>query len=122
MTIRDCLRALCRGLRRRCPRCGEASIFERWYTLREHCPDCGFAIHRVDSDTWAFMYVSTAGLTGVFVLAMLLVAPTHLFTARIITVLMALPVIVGSLPIRKGLAVALEYVLDTNRDEYDEGC
>jgi uncharacterized protein (DUF983 family) len=34
-----------RGLRRRCPRCGEPA-FDGWFRMREHCSRCGFRFER----------------------------------------------------------------------------
>ena len=57
-----------RALRLRCPRCGEGKIFRRLLTYSEYgsCPRCGL---RYDprGESLAFMYVSTAFLTGVMV-------------------------------------------------------
>jgi len=33
-------RALWRGFRKRCPRCGERRIFDGWFRLRSVCPRC----------------------------------------------------------------------------------
>ena len=58
------------------------------------------------------MYMSTAGLTGSIVVIMLLFRPEHIIIGRVGVFLTALSVIVGSLPIRKGIALALEYLVD----------
>jgi uncharacterized protein (DUF983 family) len=31
---------LWRGLRRKCPRCGEGKLFSRWFRMVEECPHC----------------------------------------------------------------------------------
>jgi uncharacterized protein (DUF983 family) len=43
-------RALWRGLRMRCPNCGQASLFGRFLKVVDHCPACGeeFSHHRAD--------------------------------------------------------------------------
>ena len=40
-----------RGLRRRCPLCGERGIFSSWFVLRDRCPTCNYPTNRVD-DQW----------------------------------------------------------------------
>lgn len=35
-----------RGLRRRCPRCGERHIFTGFFDLHERCPGCGMKFER----------------------------------------------------------------------------
>jgi len=37
---------LARGVIRHCPRCGGGHLFERWFTLRERCPTCGYRFER----------------------------------------------------------------------------
>src|SRR6185295_20311827 len=64
------LQALRRGLRHRCPRCGEGPLFAGWNRLYDECPVCGLAFERRSGDTWFFMYMSTAGLTGMLVVTM----------------------------------------------------
>ena len=35
-----------RALRRRCPQCGGASIFDGWWRMKDHCPACGHRFER----------------------------------------------------------------------------
>ncbi len=58
------------------------------------------------------MYISSAGLIGVFFVALFLIKPTDVLVGQVIALPLALLVIGGTLPIRKGLAVALEYLVD----------
>jgi uncharacterized protein (DUF983 family) len=46
-------RALGRGLRKRCPHCGEGRLFSGWSFL-ERCEVCGLVFARNPGDTWAF--------------------------------------------------------------------
>jgi|CXWL01.1.fsa_nt_gi uncharacterized protein (DUF983 family) len=102
--------ALLRGLRQRCPRCGVGRLFERWQTLRENCPECGLSFEPGQGDTWAFMYLSTAFLTGLILIGMLLVVPTRQWVGRFIVGAAAILAILGTLPRRKGLSVAVDYL------------
>ena len=43
-----------RGLRKRCPHCGEGSIFSGWAHQLERCAVCGLVYERNAGDTWAF--------------------------------------------------------------------
>jgi uncharacterized protein (DUF983 family) len=43
---RQIKRTLLRGLRLRCPVCGQSSIFQRPFKVRHHCPACGALFHR----------------------------------------------------------------------------
>ena len=44
-----------RGLRRRCPLCGEPGIFESWFRLRDRCPTCNYPTTRA-VDQWIGSY------------------------------------------------------------------
>jgi len=48
--------ALARGLRRRCPHCGEGRLFSGWHHL-ERCAVCGLVYERNPGDTWAFTII-----------------------------------------------------------------
>jgi uncharacterized protein (DUF983 family) len=100
--------ALSRGVRLRCPRCGEGQLFASWNHLLETCPVCGLDFERRLGDTWFFMYMSTAGLSGALVVAMFLIRPRVVWIGQIL-VCLAIAVIGFSLPYRKGIAVALDY-------------
>jgi len=45
--------ALGRGLRKRCPHCGQGRLLSGWSVL-ERCPACGLVFTREPGDTWAF--------------------------------------------------------------------
>lgn len=110
--------ALLRGLRKRCPRCGQGSMFNGWYTIRERCLPCSLPFEPRDGDTWAFMYLSTGFLTGLFIIAMLLIRPDSLMAGRTMIVIGAIVVIVGTLPYRKGLAVAVDYLTMPDQESH----
>src|SRR4051812_14472391 len=48
--------ALGRGLRRRCPHCGEGQLFSGWSQC-ERCLVCGLVFARNAGDTWAFIVI-----------------------------------------------------------------
>jgi uncharacterized protein (DUF983 family) len=48
--------ALRRGLRKRCPHCGEGPLFSGWSHL-ERCSVCGLIFARNPGDTWAFTII-----------------------------------------------------------------
>jgi uncharacterized protein (DUF983 family) len=61
--VPSAVRALARGLRRRCPRCGQGRLFRRWLSMAERCPRCGLALEREEG---AFLgsLVLNYGVTG----------------------------------------------------------
>ncbi len=108
-----------RGLRKQCPQCGSSGLFERWYTLAPACPHCQLDLRSSEGDTWAFMYFSTAALTGLFVVTMFLIRPANTASGRMVILLSALFVILGSLPRRKSLALGLDYLIAYRWDNYN---
>ena len=99
-----------RGLRMRCPRCGEGPVFRRWWTYTEytHCPRCNLH-YDPRGESLAFMYLSTAFLTGLMFIVLITVPPQHLGTYRIGLIAGALGLYGATMPVRKGLAIALNY-------------
>ena len=51
------LRALGRGLRRRCPHCGRGPLFSGFAHHLERCRVCGLVYERNPGDTWAFTII-----------------------------------------------------------------
>ena len=103
--------AVTRGLRGRCPRCGEGELFQGWNRLRETCPACGLPLEPRIGDTWFFMYMTTAGMTGMLVVIMFLIRPKVLWIGQAVVLVAALVLMGLSLPFRKGVAVALDYLV-----------
>src|SRR5438105_15456154 len=59
---RDLWSALKRGLRGRCPRCGEGKLFRAFLKVDDHCSACGqdFTAHRAD-DLPAYLVIVIVG-------------------------------------------------------------
>src|SRR5205814_3242843 len=51
------LTALRRGIRKRCPHCGEGALFSGWAHHLERCSVCGLVYERNPGDTWAFTII-----------------------------------------------------------------
>jgi uncharacterized protein (DUF983 family) len=104
------LQLISRGLRMKCPRCGEGPIFRRWWTYTEYraCPRCEYP-YDPRGESLAFMYLSTAFLTGVMFIVLITMPPRNLGAYRIGLVAGALALYGITMPVRKGLAIALNY-------------
>jgi uncharacterized protein (DUF983 family) len=61
--------ALARGLRKRCPHCGEGRLFSGWAHL-ERCSICGLAFERNPGDTWFFTIIGNR--VPIFVIVVLI--------------------------------------------------
>lgn len=59
---RDVKQAMWRGLRRRCPNCGEGHLFSGYLKVADTCPECGesFHHHRAD-DGPAYLTILVVG-------------------------------------------------------------
>jgi uncharacterized protein (DUF983 family) len=99
-----------RGFHMRCPRCGEGPIFNRVWTYSENkeCARCGLPFDP-KGESLVFMYLSTAFLTGLWFIVLLLLPPKNLALYRVFLVIGALSLYVVTMPVRKGLAIALNF-------------
>lgn len=104
--------ALARGWRGLCPACGRSRLFESRGRIADRCAECGVAWRSREPDTWFFMYASTAAITGLFLILMLLVTPARPLLWRGAIALAAVATFGLTHSRRKGLALALEYLLD----------
>jgi len=110
-------RTLLRGLRRRCPRCGEGELFRRWLEINDRCPHCGLVYQPDHGDIWLFLLI-TDRIPLLFGIAVVYfgfsmetwIAPVGFFFA------MALPLI-ATVRQRQGLAIALDYLVRVWTDE-----
>jgi uncharacterized protein (DUF983 family) len=98
------------GLCKKCPRCGKAPLFEKRFVLYKNCLNCGLEIRAREPNTWFFMYMTTAGITGFFLAVMWLSNPTNAPLARYIVIGAALPFFFATISLRKSLAIALDYL------------
>jgi uncharacterized protein (DUF983 family) len=101
--------ALRRGLRKRCPHCGQGRLFSGWHHL-ERCSVCGLVFARNPGDTWAFAIIGDRlPMAVIIVLIYFGVVRSHpRLGVTLMVVLMAL--LVGTAPNRWGAGIALHYL------------
>lgn len=101
--------ALGRGLRRRCPHCGEGRLFSGWSFL-ECCSVCGLVFARNPGDTWAFTIIGDRLPIGAMIVLIYFgVVRTHPVPG--LTLLVALGAIaIWTAPNRWGASIALHYL------------
>jgi uncharacterized protein (DUF983 family) len=103
-------RALRNGLHRMCPHCGRSPALQGWLTTRDRCASCGLVFERNPGDTWAF-WVAADRLPLLVAIAVVYFAPGTRSWTYAATFVAALGVlIVGTIPHRLGLVVALHYL------------
>lgn len=99
-----------RGIRGRCPRCGEGALFQRWIVTHERCSSCGLLLQRNYGDTWMFTNLMDR-LPILFGVAALFFGfrAYNLVTGIVFLAIMAVPM-VATIRHRQGLALALDYL------------
>lgn len=87
--------------------------------VRECCAVCGLPLRRREPDTWLFMYVSMALITGLYLIAMLWVfpAPTRPWLWRGFIAASALCLYLVTAPVRKALSLGLDYWVEVQWKE-----
>lgn len=66
---------LARGLRKRCPRCGQRRVFDGWFKLKERCPSCSLEFAKEEGAFLGAMVLNysvgfaawIAGLVGILI-------------------------------------------------------
>lgn len=99
-----------RGLRRRCPRCGQGAVFDGWIKLHKTCPACGLKYLHNEGDLWAYLVAVDRAL---FIFPLIVIIYFRLYNPYsiwfyIFTVTVVL-VFVGTLPQRNGMALGADY-------------
>jgi uncharacterized protein (DUF983 family) len=102
-------RALKRGLRKRCPHCGEGRLFSGWSHL-DRCSTCGLVFERNPGDTWAFTIVGDR-LPIAAIIAVIYFGVIRSRRALGLTMLAIFGVLlVWTAPNRWGVGIALHYL------------
>lgn len=102
------------GAPRRRPR-----LFAWHHPVRECCAACDLPLRRREPDTWLFMYISMALITGLYLIAMLWVfpAPTRPWLWRGLIAASALCLYLVTAPVRKALSLGLDYWVEVQWKE-----
>jgi uncharacterized protein (DUF983 family) len=100
-----------RGLRGRCPRCGEGHLFQGFLTLRPACERCGLDYSFADAGDGPAVFVILIG-GGIVVFAALIIEalfqPPYWLHA-LLWLPLILVVTLAPLRLLKGLLIALQY-------------
>jgi len=117
------IEAVRRGLRRRCPHCGEGALFVKYIKVRAHCPVCGEdnARHSVDD---AASY-TTVLLVGHVLVAPLLAVESFWDMSLALVLALLVPLVAGctlmALPFIKGGIIGAMSSMAQARRAADEG-
>jgi uncharacterized protein (DUF983 family) len=101
--------ALRRGLRKRCPHCGEGRLFSGW-SFFDRCSVCGLVFARNPGDTWAFTIIGDrVPISVMIVLIYFGVIRSH----PVLGLMMLVAVValaIWTTPNRWGAGIALHYL------------
>jgi uncharacterized protein (DUF983 family) len=111
------LQAIGRGLRRRCPRCGEGPIFEGFINMRKQCTSCGFVFEERSGDTWGFWVLLDRVFLVIPVVLILLGFATSSLRLRLLLIGLLLIPLIATMPHRQGVAIALDYLFRRRQRE-----
>ena len=101
--------ALGRGLRKRCPHCGQGRLFSGWSFL-ERCSTCGLVFARNPGDTWAFTIIGDrVPLAAMIVLIYFGVVRSRPVLGMAMLVALA-ALAIWTTPNRWGAGIALHYL------------
>lgn len=104
------LRALRRGLTRRCPHCGEGQLFEGWSHHLERCSVCGLVYERNPGDTWMFTIIGDRiPVAAIIALIYFGVGRSHPVLG-VLTFIALGALMVWTSPNRWGAGIALHYL------------
>ena len=106
------LTGVLRGLRCRCPQCGQGRLYRSFFKEHEACSVCGTKFDWYSGEVLGFLYISTAAVTGFFVIAMLVWNPANVWVGRAVIVSAALVAYVVTTPARKGAALGVKMAID----------
>lgn len=103
---------LWRGMRQRCPQCGQGPIFRGWIKMHDRCSACGLQYLPDQGDLLAFQMVINKGLF-IFPLIVLMYFRLYVPDVRWFYLLAGVLLILflGTLPHRSGMALAMDYLI-----------
>ena len=102
---------IARGLRGRCPRCGEGKLFQGFLQLRPRCESCGLDFNFADAGDGPAVFVILIGgaiVVGAALITEVVYQPPYWLHAMLWLPLILLVTLAPLRPV-KGLMIALQY-------------
>ena len=101
--------ALWRGLRNRCPHCGQGRLYSGWSDL-QRCSVCGLVFARNPGDTWAFTIIGDRVPIAVLMVVIYFgVMRAHPALGGML-MLASVALLIWTAPNRWGVGIALHYL------------
>jgi uncharacterized protein (DUF983 family) len=114
---------LLRGLRKRCPRCGERRVFRSWLHLIERCPHCALTFEREQGGFLGAMTLNFLAAVVVWVLMLVVVLFVTVPDVPVAPLLIASTVVLVVVPLwfyprSKTLWAAIEFLVARSDPNY----
>jgi uncharacterized protein (DUF983 family) len=112
---------LARGIRGKCPRCGEGALFERWVVAHERCSSCRLLYQRNFGDIWMFTNIMDRLPIFFGIVALFFGFRVFSFWSGVLFITALTIPMVATIRHRQGLALALDYLVRLySKDPSDE--
>ena len=102
-------RILWRGVRRKCPRCGEGAQFRKWFTLFDRCSSCDLEFEPRPGDTWAFWVFGDRVFLAIAIASIYFGVRPDTLEGRVVFFVLVIGAIILTMPQRQGICTALDY-------------
>ena len=114
---------LLRGLRKRCPRCGERRIFGSWLHLIERCPHCALTFEReqggfLGAMTLNFLFAVVVWVIVLIVVLVLTVPDVPVGPLLLVSTVVLVAVPLWFYPRSKTLWAAIEFLVARSDPDY----
>jgi uncharacterized protein (DUF983 family) len=116
-------RALLRGFRKRCPRCGERDIFVSWFQPRKACPRCELRFAKEEGGFLGAMTLNYAVAIGIWLIVLFAGIALTVPDVPVLPLLAASAVVLIVVPLwfyprSKMLWAAIEYIVLRGDPDY----
>ncbi len=117
------VRAVLRGLAKRCPRCGERDLFVHWLRIRDRCPRCRLPLEREEGGFLGAMTINYSVTTLAWVIFLVIWLVVDLPGVRVVPLTVASVVLVGLFPlvfypVSKTLWASVDYLVFRSSPDY----
>ena len=101
---------LWRGVRRRCPQCGQGPVFRHWLAMHDHCAVCNLHYLPDQGDLWAYVVAVDRALFILPLIAMIFfrLYNPHSVWFYIFSIVLLLA-FVFTMPRRNGMCLGIDY-------------
>ena len=112
-----------RGLRKRCPRCGERDTFLTWFHSRALCPECGLRWEREEGGFLGAMMINYTVAIGGWLVLLVVVLTATVPDVPVVPLLLASAVVLVGLPLwfyprAKMTWAAVEFMVRRSQPDY----